>query len=127
MIIKCVGIAMLSLCICAVLRTAMPSLIPFVGGASGLVMVIICLDQSKGSIGYYYDLCVNSGYGDYYKVMLKGLGVAYIANIGCDLCKDCGEVQLASRIEFSAKIEILVISLPLVKNLIELSESIMIS
>lgn len=126
MILKCLGIAMLGICISRVLKSILPSLSPFVICGCGIIITGLCLSQSEGSIGYYYSVCTNSGYSDYFGVMLKGLGVSFIANIGTELCRDCGEGQLAGYLEFCAKTEILVLAFPLVKNLIEMSETIIL-
>ena len=127
MIFKCLGVAVIAVLISAVLRNVLPSILPFVGWAAGILILLLCIEENRSSINYYYELCTGSGYGDYFEVMLKGLGVAFLSNIGCDLCRDCGEAQLASKVEFAAKTEILVIALPLVKSLIELSEKILVT
>ncbi len=126
MIFKCLGIALLGICISRVIKNLLPSLSPFVICGCGIIIIGICLAESEGSIGYYYSICTESGYSDYFSVMLKGLGVSFIANIGTELCRDCGEGQLAGYLEFGAKTEILVLAFPLVKSLIEMSETIIL-
>ena len=127
MILKCLGIGVLALSTVSVLRNLMPSLVPFVIGACGIVITFICLEHSEGSLGYYYDLCTSRGYDDYFAVLLKGLGITFIVNTGSELCRDCGQGQLASYLEFAAKTGILAIAFPMIKSLIELSEGIMLT
>ena len=126
MIIKAVGIAIIGLCACMMLRSTIPSLVPIIAFCTGVVILYICVDGVREPLKYCYYICNTNDYGDYFKVMLKGLGVAYLSGIGADLCRDCGEQQLAGRIEFAAKAEILIIAFPLVRGLVELSESILI-
>lgn len=125
MIIKCIGTVALSLCLVSVLKNVFPSIVPFVITASGVVVLAICFTESREGISYYYRLCTSCGYGDYYKIMLKGVGVAFLSGIACDLCRDCNEAQLANKIEFAAKLEIMIIALPLIEKLIGFSESIL--
>ena len=48
--------------------------------------------------------------------ILKITGIAYISQIGSELCCDSGEKALASRIEMAGKIAISVISLPIARE-----------
>lgn len=48
--------------------------------------------------------------------ILKITGIAYISQIGTDLCRDAGEGALASRIETAGKLGITVIMIPLAKD-----------
>lgn len=125
MIIKCIGIAILGICLSLTIKSIAPVFTPFIICSSSIVIIMLCLIESDAYIQYYYELCTQCGYSDYFKVMLKGLGVAFIANIGCELCRDSGEAQLASGIELAAKAEILAVAFPLIKKLIEMSKEIM--
>ena len=48
--------------------------------------------------------------------ILKITGIAYISQIGSELCEDSGEKALASRVLMAGKIAITVITLPLAKE-----------
>lgn len=48
--------------------------------------------------------------------ILKITGIAYISQIGTDLCRDCGENSVAARIETAGKLGITVMMLPLAKD-----------
>lgn len=126
MIIKVIGVAIITLAACVVLKNTANSILPLIVFFAGTLILLLCFDEIGDILRFCYEICSNENYGDYFKVMLKGLGVAYVGEIGADLCRDCGEAQLGSKIEFAAKAEILVIAFPLIKKLIELSESILI-
>lgn len=126
-VVKIIGVAAVGLCAVLTVKGIMPSMAVFVSVSCSVIILGICMSEMKGFIGYYYDLCRDSGYGEYFSVMLKGLGVALLTQMGSELCRDSGEELLASRIEFAGKIEILLISLPLVKSLIALSRNILMS
>ncbi len=126
MMIKVIGLSLVALTATAVLKNIQPWLVQFVIISSAIIVFLYCLDNVKDTLYYFYDICNSNKYGGYFKVMLKGLGVAYLSCIGGDICRDSGESGLASRIELAAKLEIFVIALPLVKSLIELSENILL-
>ncbi|MBQ4347961.1 MAG: stage III sporulation protein AD [Firmicutes bacterium] len=57
---------------------------------------------------------------NYVSVVLKVIGIAYIAEFGIALCKDAGEASIAGKIELGGKILILLISVPVISTLMEL-------
>lgn len=55
----------------------------------------------------------------YIKILFKIVGIAYLAEFGSEICKDAGENSIASKIEFSGKVLIMLISTPIIVALIE--------
>ena len=60
-----------------------------------------------------------SAYGSYVKLLLKIIGITYLAEISADLCKDAGANALASQIELFGKLSILVLCMPVMTSLLE--------
>ncbi len=126
MIVKIIGLSIIAVTASALLKNTASRLAPFVIFSVGLSILLFCFEGIKDTLGYFYEICKSNKYGEYFKVMLKVLGIAYLSCIGADMWRDCGENGLAGRIELAAKLEILVLAFPLVKSLIELSERILI-
>jgi len=55
----------------------------------------------------------------YLKILLKILGVSYLAEFGSALCKDAGQTAVSGQIELVGKLTILAISMPVVTSLFE--------
>ncbi|MFP4698409.1 MAG: stage III sporulation protein AD [Eubacteriales bacterium] len=55
----------------------------------------------------------------YINILLKIVGIAYIAEFGSQLCKDAGYSAIASQIEIVGKLSILVVSLPILLSIID--------
>ena len=62
---------------------------------------------------------------DYLNILFKGLGICYITQLGCECCKECGEDVIASQLELTGKIAMLIISLPLFKALVAIIEGLL--
>ena len=60
-----------------------------------------------------------SGYGAYFKILLKVIGITYLAEFSCALGKDAGANTLASQIELFGKLSILVLCMPIMTSLLE--------
>lgn len=56
----------------------------------------------------------------YLGIVLKVVGIAYIAEFGYQLCEDAGEKAIGSKIQFAGKVMIFVIAAPVILALIEL-------
>ncbi|MDE7288165.1 MAG: stage III sporulation protein AD [Oscillospiraceae bacterium] len=54
---------------------------------------------------------------EYLTVLFKALGICYITQFACDICKDSGENALATQAELAGKISLMVIALPLFESL----------
>ena len=68
----------------------------------------------------------NTYLGEWGNVLLKTFGITLVAETTSDICRDIGESSIASKIEFIAKIEILVISLPLIEKILTITKEIML-
>lgn len=55
----------------------------------------------------------------YVQVLLKMLGITYIAEFGSSLCRDAGYGAVGGQIEFYGKLMLLAVSMPIIENLIE--------
>lgn len=56
---------------------------------------------------------------EYIEVILKMLGITYIAEFASDVCKDCGYGNVATQIELFGKVSILALSMPVLLALLE--------
>ena len=57
---------------------------------------------------------------DYFRILLKIIGITYVAEFAGNICKDAGYSSVAGQIEIFGKISILAISSPIILALLEL-------
>lgn len=55
----------------------------------------------------------------YFGIVLKVIGIAYLAQFGAQLCLDAGESAIASKIELAGKVLIMAVSVPVLKGLLD--------
>ena len=58
----------------------------------------------------------------YVQTLLKALGVAFLAQMCAGVCRDCGEAGIASWVEWIGKAQILLLSLPLMSEILGVVE-----
>lgn len=86
-------------------------IIIFIFICSRLGQVILILKQMADEAG------VNTAY---LGIVLKIIGISYIAQFGVQLCTDAGESSIASKIELAGKVLIMVVSIPIMLALLEM-------
>lgn len=90
-------------------------------------LIIIGLALSK--LDGVFDVINNSKkyLGDnslYVDILIKMVGITYVAEFGANLCRDAGFGSVANQIEFFGKLMILAVSMPILMTLIETISSL---
>lgn len=62
---------------------------------------------------------------DVVSAVFRMLGVAFLARTGSELCREMGSASLGTALETAAKIEIIILTLPLVREAAEAVESLL--
>ncbi|MEE1066641.1 MAG: SpoIIIAC/SpoIIIAD family protein [Acutalibacteraceae bacterium] len=63
-------------------------------------------------------------YDDYIFLLLKISGIAFITQIGTDVCKDAGSAVLATGVEFAGKVVIITLCIPLLRGVVEMAAAL---
>ncbi len=58
----------------------------------------------------------------YISILFKSLGICYITQFACDICKEAGQTAVAGKLELAGRISICVLALPLFKEVLVLAE-----
>lgn len=96
-----------------VIPTRIAALITIFGIA--ILMMTPILDYLKGLMGQTVQ-------NEYMEIVLKALAISYMTQIASELCDECGEKNIAFAIETIGKIELIILSLPLINKIISMSE-----
>lgn len=116
--LKVYGIAILAAMLCLLLKKWNAETTTLVKVVGGIVICGICLGAVSPIINYMYELSQMSGMNEQLSVLLRVLCVAVITHVAANVCRDCGEATLAGYAEMGGKIEILLLSLPLIEGLV---------
>lgn len=85
--------------------------------AASLVIIFSVIPYAIKIVDAVRELSAYSSLGGkFVKPILKITGIAYIAQIGSQLCEDNGEKTLSSRVETAGKLAIAAIALPIAKE-----------
>ena len=116
--IACLGLSGVMLGL--ILRQAKSSLAEVVSLATCLLIVFYSATKLSSvfeminSIGSYF-----SEQKEYFRILLKIIGITYLADFASNICKDAGYSAIAGQIEIFGKISSLAISSPIILALLE--------
>lgn len=123
-VLKVCGITICVLCICVVFNNIKTEY-------SLLIRIVITIGIGLLSLSVFYpilkfmeDISVNTQISKYFPVLTKALGVALMVQITSDICKDSGEGSIAQRVETVGKAEIIILCIPLIKDILKLCDEI---
>ncbi len=119
-IIKICGVAILA----AVAVSVLGAMAPFGGGLitalriagavlalGGVVMLIFSVLESLSAL-------TENVAEEYISVMVRGLGICVLCRVCSDICRDCGQVTLASAVESAGKVGMILLAMPTVIKMI---------
>ncbi len=121
-IVKIVAIAIVCALLCAVLKQYKPEFAIVVQLAASVFILLLIASAMGDLISAVKDLINGSGINtEYLTLLLKALGVSVLTQLAADACRDSGETALSNKVELAGKVTILLLCLPLVKAMIQLS------
>lgn len=119
MIVKICGVAIVGVCAYAIL-SQMKSGVSFALKLAVTVLIaasaIILLEPVPKKI---YELAaIGELNGEYVSILLRAVGITLLGQFTADICRDCGDNTSANGVELIAKLEIVIICLPLLDGII---------
>ena len=110
----CVAVAM----ICSAIRLQRPEMATALSLATGL-MVLTLLYSEFSSAGSWLEMfrSLMASDGDLSAAILKGAGIAVVAELGGQLCADAGETALAGRVALASRVAMLGLCAPMLAEL----------
>lgn len=121
-IISLGGFAIITAVVAVLLRQQKPEYAVIISICSGILIIAMILSSLIPAISEINSLINLSGISsEYGKIIIKSLGICFITQFAADTCRDANETALASKLETAGKIAVLLISLPMIKNIAELA------
>ena len=87
----------------------------------------ILLSLAAPLISYLHRLLEGGGIEQTHaEILFKGLGIAILTQCCADICRESGEGGIASSVELVGKLELLLLSLPLLDELLSLARELLL-
>ena len=124
-VIKLCGIAVIGVCAALIMRAAKSELAIPVGVITCVIILASAISSMYPIVAFAEGLSRENSYSIYFSTVLKALGIGITAQTAADICRDSGEGAVASKLEFAAKVGILLLGLPVVREILSLTQKIL--
>lgn len=113
-IFQIVAFGLIATVLAVVIRGQRPEMAVALSVAAGIVIFLMVLGRIGSIMEIIRELSDRAGVSAIYLgTILKIVGIAYIAEFGAQICRDTGEGALAAKVEFAAKVLIMVLAVPI--------------
>jgi stage III sporulation protein AD len=119
-IIQIVGLGLIATVLILIIKEQKPMFAFLLAAFTGVAIFLLLIGKITSVIRVLEDLAVKSNINlIFLKTILKIIGIAYIAEFGAQVVRDAGQESIASKIELSGKILIMVMAVPIITVIIE--------
>ena len=117
---KIIAVGIISALIIICLKNANSELAAPVSVAGGLLILLMTVSYVKEFVSFFGDIASVAGIGEgIYKIVLKVLAISYLSEFASGAVEDLGQKNLSEKIQYAGKAIMIVLAMPLLKNLIE--------
>jgi len=115
-----VGLALIVTVLGVVLKQIRPEIALQLSILAGASIFILIISKIRVIVDLLQTLADQANISSYYLlIILKIVGVAYLAEFGAQICRDAGESALATKIELAAKVGVILIAIPIIVAITE--------
>lgn len=115
-----VGLALIVTVFSVVLKQIRPEIALQLSILAGAVIFILIMSKIRIIVDLLQSLADQANISSYYLlIILKIVGVAYLAEFGAQICRDAGEGALATKIELAAKVGVIILAIPIIVAITE--------
>ncbi|XTR39245.1 stage III sporulation protein AD [Paraclostridium tenue] len=118
---KLVGLALISTILCLIIKKDRPEMTMFIGILTGIMILLSVTYKFNFIIESINELADKANIPTMYiSLIIKLIGIAYLMEFAIQICKDCGEGNIATKLEFGGKIIVMTMSFPILISIIDM-------
>ena len=123
--VKICLIGITAIIIIALIKIYKPEFTVEVTLCASIIMLYFIVENLKYGFDFISEIYGGLTYGrEYFPVILKVLGIAYITEFASAICQDAGEKSIAGKIELAGKVAIFFAALPVFVSLLDLLDNL---
>ena len=124
-IFKIAGIGIAAAALAVFIKNQKPEFAIQISLLAAMIIFAAVLPYLSAIVKMFESLADRAGIeAAYISLILKVIGIAYVAQFASELCHDAGEGAIASKIELAAKVVIMTLSMPVISSLLQVVNEI---
>jgi len=119
-IAQIVGLALITTIMLLIIRQEKPVMAVLLTIACAVVIFVLMMEKLVAVIDVMKELVARAEVNYFFfSTILKIIGVAYLADFTAAICQDAGEGAIAKKVEFAAKVIVVVLAIPIMVAILE--------
>jgi len=118
-LLKYAGLALAALSFLLILRQMKSEITPLLSLGIAVVFMGAAAVNLYPTVEFLAEYAYDGGMSEYFKYLIKALGIGVVVQTTADICSDAGEGALASKVELLGRAELLLLALPLLRELLQ--------
>lgn len=124
--VRLIGFCLLAAAMVMLLRQMSPQAAGLLSAAFGILIVGAVLPDVAGYVETIRAFLASLGLeAEYYRVMLKAMGVVLMTQIAVQVCQDMDAPSIAQRVELCGRLALLSIAVPVFMSLTEMAVDVL--
>ncbi len=120
-LLKIVAIALITVFAHMLTKQVKPEIAVIIALVGSIIIITMTVNSLKSVITSFYSIFKTTGVdAELLTPLFKIIAIGYIAEFGANICVDAGASSVADKVLFSAKIIILMLSLPIITQVIDM-------
>lgn len=120
-VLKILAVGLVTVFACIIVKQTKPEFAIIISIVGSILIIIMTVESISTVVKYFYNIFeITNIDADLFLPLFKIIAIGYIAEFGANICIDSGHNSIADKILFSSKIIILIVSLPVVTNVVNL-------
>lgn len=113
-ILNIAGLAVTAAILAALLRKYQPEYSVAIGLITAVLILALAISKVQPAFNEINNLMSSASVNtQYVSILIKALGICFVAQLASDICRDAGETAIASNVELAGKLAVLIVALPL--------------
>lgn len=118
---KIIALGLIGTVFSVLLKKENPQIAMLTAASTGILIFLMLCIPLGNLISLLREMAGRAGVDeDYFGIVLKVIGIAYLAQFGSQLCADAGERAVASKIELAGKVFMMTTAAPVLAGLLEM-------
>ncbi len=119
-ILRIVALGLLAAALCVLIRQYRPELAMQISIALGVAVFLLLSAQLSGITQVLQAMFNRAGiHQEYFLILLKATGVAFVTEFTAQTCRDAGEGGVAQKMEIAGKVLIVFLALPVLTTMMQ--------
>ena len=119
-ITKVIALGLVGTIFSVLLKKENPQIAMLAAAATGILIFLMLCSPLGELISLLKQTAEQAGVGEgYFGIVLKVIGIAYLAQFGAQLCADAGESAIAAKIELAGKVLMMTVAAPVLTGLLK--------